>query len=151
MKEINTPSVFVNVSSCTLNFTNGKSVLINGEGKDRFLVVNVTACETDKSDFNESVLKYFKSAKTLSELAKKCGFSCTKTFTRHFVKFYNETPKQWILNMKQQEMINYLTETDYSFERISQLLDFNTISHFNNFCKNRTGYTPKEIRNSVTA
>lgn len=149
MKEKTSPSVFVNVSSCTLNFFNGKSLMINGEGKNRFLVVNVTSCESINSDFNESVLKYFKTTKTLAELAHKCGFSCTKTFTRHFVKYYNETPKQWILNMKQQEMINYLTETEYPLERISQLLDFNTISHFNNFCKSRTGLTPKEIRNSV--
>lgn len=141
-------SVYANISSCTLSFVDGKKVNISGGGKNS-LIVSVLLNESDFTSLNESVLRYFKDAETLSELANKCGYSCTKTFSRHFIKHFNETPKQWILNMRQEEMILLLKETTYSFDRISSILKFKNLSHFNNFCKKRTGMTPKEIRGSV--
>ena len=141
-------SVFANISSCTLSFVDGKKVNISGGGK-KSLIVSVLLNESDFTLLNESVMKHFKDAETVPELAKMCGYSCTKTFSRHFIKHFGETPKQWILNMKQEEMILMLKETTYSYERISSMLKFKNLSHFNNFCKKRTGLTPKEIRSSV--
>ncbi len=141
-------SIFANISSCTLSFVDGKKVNISGGGK-KSLIVSVLLNESDFTLLNESVMKHFKDAETVPELAKMCGYSCTKTFSRHFIKHFGETPKQWILNMKQEEMILMLKETTYSYERISSMLKFKNLSHFNNFCKKRTGFTPKEIRSSV--
>jgi uridine kinase len=132
----------------TYNFVTGKKVNISGGGK-KSLIVSVLLNESDFISLNEAVMKHYKSAETIPELAKLCGYSCAKTFSRHFIKHFNETPKQWILNMKQEEMIMLLKETTYSYERISSMLRFKNLSHFNNFCKKRTGLTPKEIRGSV--
>lgn len=141
-------SVYANISSCTLSFVDGKKVNISGGGKKSF-IVSVLLNESDFTPLNESVMRHFKNAESLPELAGLCGYTCTKTFTRHFIKHFGETPKQWILNMKQEEMILLLKETSYSYERISSILKFKNLSHFNNFCKKRTGLTPKEIRGSV--
>lgn len=138
-------SVYMNISSCTLHFTDGKKVSIAGDGK-KSLIVSVMLNENNGSGIRESVIKHYKSAKTLPELAELCGYTCTKTFSRHFIKSFNTTPKQWILDMRVQEMFQYLQETDKSFEEISHKLDFKNLSHFNNFCKKRTGKTPSEIR-----
>ena len=91
-------------------------------------------------------MKHFRSSETLPELAKKCGFACTKTFHRHFYKQFNDTPKQWILKKRELEMINLLKNTNYTFKQISEILKFKNLSHLNNFCKKRTGLTPSEIR-----
>ena len=141
-------SVYANISSCTLSFVDGKKVNISGGGK-KSLIVSVLLNESDFTPLNESVMRHFKNAESLPELAGLCGYTCTKTFTRHFIKHFGETPKQWILNMRQEEMILLLKETSYSYERISSILKFKNLSHFNNFCKKRTGLTPKEIRGSV--
>ncbi|MDD4697630.1 MAG: AraC family transcriptional regulator [Fermentimonas sp.] len=141
-------SVYANISSCTLSFVDGKKVNISGGGK-KSLIVSVLLNDSDFTSLNESVMKHFKSTESIPELAELCGYSCTKTFTRHFIKHFGQTPKQWILNMKQEEMILLLKETSYSYERISSILKFKNLSHFNNFCKKRTGFTPKEIRDSV--
>jgi AraC-like DNA-binding protein len=141
-------SVYANISSCTLSFVDGKKVNISGGGK-RSLIVSVLLNDSDFTSLNELVMMHFKNAETLPDLARMCGYSCTKTFTRHFIKHFSETPKQWILRMRQEEMILMLKETTYSYERISSILKFKNLSHFNNFCKKRTGLTPKEIRGSV--
>ena len=141
-------SVYANISSCTLSFVDGKKVNISGGGK-RSLIVSVLLNDSDFTSLNELVMMHFKNAETLPDLARMCGYSCTKTFTRHFIKHFSETPKQWILRMRQEEMILMLKETTYSYERISSILKFKNLSHFNNFCKKRTGFTPKEIRSSV--
>lgn len=141
-------SVYANISSCTLSFLDGKQVNISGGGK-KSLIVSVMFNESDFTPLNEQVMRHFKHTETLPELARLCGYTCTKTFTRHFIKHFSETPKQWILNMKQEEMILLLKETSYSYDRISSILKFKNLSHFNNFCKKRTGLTPSEIRSAT--
>lgn len=138
-------SVFMNIESCTLSFKDGKKMDIYSD-VNKSLIVNVTIDEPNLSGFKELVMKHFRSSKTLPELTEKCGYACTKTFTRHFVKHFNETPKQWMLNIREEEMIYLLKHTDSNYEVISSILKFKNLSHFNNFCKKRTGFTPSEIR-----
>lgn len=141
-------SVYANISSCTLSFVDGKKVNISG-GRKSSLIVSVLMNDSEYASLNESVMRHFKNAETLEELASLCGYSCSKTFSRHFIKHFKETPKQWILNMREEEMKLLLKETNYSYDRISSILKFKNLSHFNNFCKKRTGKTPKEIRGSL--
>lgn len=142
---VHSSSVFVNIDSCTLSFKDGKKMNIYSDA-NKSLIIKVTIDEPNISGFKESVMKHFRSSETIPELAKKCGFACTKTFNRHFVKQFNDTPKQWMLNIKEQEMIHLLEHTNSSYEIISTLLKFKNLSHFINFCKKRTGLTPSEIR-----
>jgi len=146
MKEaVHSSSVFVNIDSCTLSFKDGRKMNISGDGKKN-LIVSVIVNEPNLSDFKEAVMKHFRNSETLPELAEKCGYYCTKTFSRHFIKQFNETPKQWMLKIREEEMIHLLKNTIYTYEQISTLLKFKNLSHFNNFCKKRTGLTPSEIR-----
>jgi len=142
-----TSSVFVNIASCILNFVDGKQVVIAGDGNNN-LVVSVLKNEFDKLEIKESFLKHYKKAKSMSQLAEMCGYSCTKTFTRHFQSTFNTTPKQWILDLKEKEMIKYLKGTDYSLKQIAFLLSFSNQSQLSHFCISRTGFTPRELRES---
>ena len=148
MKEAtNSSSVFVNINSCILSFKDGKKMNISGDG-EKSLTVSIIVNEPTMSRFKELVMKHFRNSETLPELAKKCGYACTKTFNRHFVKQFNETPKQWMLNIREEEMIYLLKNTKSTYNSISLILKFKNLSHFNNFCKKRTGLTPSEIRES---
>lgn len=138
-------SVYVNIDSCVLNLRNGERIEVSGSG-DKKLMINILLCDTKHLNFNELVLKHYKNIDSMDELAKLCGFACTKTFSRHFIKSFNTTPKQWILEMREQEMVKLLQETNYTYVQISILMKFKNLTHFNNFCKKRTGLTPSEIR-----
>src|SRR5690554_1429908 len=149
MKEaVQSSSVFVNIESCILSFKDGKKINIHSDN-DKSLIVSVIINDPNLSGLREAVLKHFRSSDTLADLAEKCGYACTKTFSRHFIKQFNETPKQWMLNVREEEMIHLLKNTNYAYEVISSILKFKNISHFNNFCKKRTGFTPRELRESA--
>ena len=140
--------VFVNVSKCILQFEDNKIITLVGDDENKVFLVHVTTSESRELDLREKVLKYYKNSKSLDNLAEKCGFNCTKTFTRHFQSTFNITPKQWILNLKEKEMIKYLKDTDYSLKQIAVLLNFSNQSQLSHFCIQRTGFTPKELRES---
>lgn len=140
--------VFVNVSKCILQFEDNKIITLVGDDENKVFLVHVTTSESRELDLREKVLKYYKNTKSLDILAEKCGFNCTKTFTRHFQSTFNITPKQWILNLKEKEMIKYLKDTDYSLKQIAVLLNFSNQSQLSHFCIQRTGFTPKELRES---
>lgn len=140
--------VFVNVSKCILQFEDNKIITLVGDDENKAFLVHVTTSESRELDLREKVLKYYKNSKSLDNLAEKCGFNCTKTFTRHFQSTFNITPKQWILNLKEKEMIKYLKDTDYSLKQIAVLLNFSNQSQLSHFCIQRTGFTPKELRES---
>ena len=129
-------SVYANISSCTLSFVDGKKVNISGGGK-RSLIVSVLLNDSDFTSLNELVMMHFKNAETLPDLARMCGYSCTKTFTRHFIKHFSETPKQWILRMRQEEMILMLKETTYCGAVTSG--KWIVLIHFPFFCKQKSG------------
>ncbi|MDD4398208.1 MAG: helix-turn-helix transcriptional regulator [Dysgonamonadaceae bacterium] len=140
--------VFVNVSKCILQFEDNKIITLVGDDENKVFLVHVTTSESRELDLREKVLKYYKNSKSLDNLAEKCGFNCTKTFTRHFQSTFNITPKQWILNLKEKEMIKYLKDTDYTLKQIAVLLNFSNQSQLSHFCIQRTGFTPKELRES---
>lgn len=140
--------VFVNVSKCILQFEDNKIITLVGDDENKAFLVHVTTSESRELDLREKVLKYYKNSKSLDNLAEKCGFNCTKTFTRHFQSTFNITPKQWILNLKEKEMIKYLKDTDYTLKQIAVLLNFSNQSQLSHFCIQRTGFTPKELRES---
>jgi len=140
--------VYVNVSKCVFQFADGKIITLVGDNENKDFLVHVTTSESRELDLKEKVLKYYKNSKSLDYLAEKCGFNCTKTFTRHFQSTFDTSPKQWILNLKEKEMIKYLKGTDYSLKQIAALLNFSNQSQLSHFCIQRTGLTPRELRES---
>ena len=144
--ETSDSGLYENVRECILLFENGTQKIIRSDEMKGSLTVNVLKHLSAETNFVEAVLKHYKSARTLDELAKKCGYNCTKTFTRHFKNYFNSTPKQWVLEIRKNELISYLKNTKYPLKHISEDLGFSNVSHLSDFCLKKTGMRPDEIR-----
>jgi len=145
----NDSGIYGNVRECILLFENGTQKVISNNNIKGQLTVNVLTHLTKENTFVELVLHHYKNTRTLDELAVKCGFNSTKTFTRHFKQNFNMTPKQWMLSIKKNEMINYLKNTRYALKQIASELGFSNVSHLSDFCLKKTGMRPEEIRNNT--
>lgn len=139
-------TIFIDVIECILCFSHGKQKIISAQESEDFLIVYVMKYKPDELDFVKLVLINYRNSKTVEELALNCNYLSTKTFTRHFKKNFDISPKQWMMDMKEKEVIYYLKNTDYSLTKIATLLGFANVSHFWNFCIKKTGMPPNEIR-----
>lgn len=142
----NESNVYENVRECVLLFENGTQKVFSNNNVKGQLTVNVISHSSHENDFVKSVFSNYKSAKTLKELAEKCGFNCTKTFTRHFKRNFSTTPKQWLLIMRKNELISCLKNTKYPLKHLADELGFSNVSHLSDFCYKKTGMRPEEIR-----
>lgn len=138
--------VYTGVSECIIRFADGKQKIISSQESRDLLMVYIMEYKLEELSFVESVLKNYRSSKTVEDLSVRCGYRSTKTFTRHFKKNFDMTPKQWLLMMKKNEVIYYLQNTDYSLKKIAALLGFAGVSHLWDFCMKKIGMTPAEIR-----
>lgn len=138
--------VYGNVRECILLFENGTQKIFTNEEKKGCLTVNVLSHEAENDPFVEAVIRNYGSCKTLDELTLKCGYRCTKTFTRHFIRHFHMTPKQWQLEIKKHEMISSLKNTRHPLKQIASELGFANVSHLSDFCYKKTGLRPDEIR-----
>lgn len=134
------------VAQCVLHFSNGKYKVISNDNVNDLLAVNVVSYNKTELELVELVLRHYKYAVSLDDLAARCGYKCTKTFTRHFKQKFNTTPKQWLLLIKKNEVIHYLENTDYPLKKIVSILGFTNVSHLRDFCIKKIGSTPEGIR-----
>ncbi len=141
-------TIWGNVKECVIFLDNGIQKVFSSNGTRGQLTVNVLNHHVRDSGFVEAVLKNYKEADGLSELSAICGFNSTKTFTRYFRRIFNTTPKQWILEMKKEEMIAKLKDTNLSLKQIADQLRFANVSYLSGFCLRKTGKRPEEIRNN---
>jgi len=139
--------IYINVTECVLSFEHSKQQIITAQESGDFLTIYVIEYKPDDElDFMKIVLKNYRNSKTVEQLSLRCNYRSTKTFTRHFNKNFNLSPKQWMMNMKRNEVLYCLKNTDYSLSKISMLLGFSNVSHLCNFCFKMTGMSPNEIR-----
>ncbi|OJV32545.1 MAG: hypothetical protein BGO33_02830 [Bacteroidia bacterium 43-41] len=134
------------VAQCVLHFNNGKYKVISNSNDNNLLAVNVVSYNKTELGLVELVLKHYKNSTSLDELAVRCGYNSTKTFTRHFKRKFNTTPKQWQLLVRKNEAIHYLENTDYPLKKIASLLGFANVSHLRDFCIKKIGSPPEKIR-----
>lgn len=134
------------VAQCVLHFSNGKYKVITNENPNDLLAVNVVSYNKTEQGFVELVLKHYKEATSLDDLAIRCDYKSTKTFTRHFKQKFNTTPKQWQLSIRKNEVIDYLENTDYPLKKIASFLGFSNVSHLRDFCLKKIGLPPEKIR-----
>lgn len=142
MKEI----IYIDVKECILCFAYGKQKIVSAQESGDFLIVYVMEYKPDELNFVELVLKNYRNSKTVDDLSVRCGYRSTKTFTRHFQKNFDMSPKQWMMEMKKNEVLHYLKNTNYSLTKIAALLGFANVSHLWNFCIKMTGMPPNKIR-----
>lgn len=75
------------------------------------------------------------------QLAKEVGFS--EVYLRKlFLKHYNTTPKQYILDIRLQKAKQLLTDTPFSVTAIAEECGFSSVFHFCRVFKQKTGMTP---------
>lgn len=134
------------VAQCVLHFSNGKYKIISNKKSNELLAVNVVSYGKVGLDLVELVLKHYRNSTSIDDLAIRCGYKSTKTFTRHFKQKFNTTPKQWLLQLRQNELVHYLENTDYPLKKIVSILGFTNISHLRDFCEKRFGLPPEKIR-----
>ncbi len=142
MKEI----IYIDVKECILCFAYGKQKIVSAQESGDFLIVYVMEYKPDELNFVELVLKNYRNSKTVDDLSVRCGYRSAKTFTRHFQKNFDMSPKQWMMEMKKNEVLHYLKNTNYSLTKIAALLGFANVSHLWNFCIKMTGMPPNKIR-----
>ena len=97
--------------------------------------------------FKEKVLLHHKDARTVTELAKLCGYE-QRDFTRKFVRYFRILPYKWMLNHMVDQVIRLL-KTNKTFKEIMYECRFSSPAHLTKFCKNYIGRTPTEIRKDM--
>jgi AraC-like DNA-binding protein len=145
----NESTIYGNVRECILLFEDGSQKVISNEEGKGMLTVNILSHLAKKNDFVASVIRNFHYTDTLDTLSTKCGFKSTKTFTRHFKKNFQMTPKQWMLSIKKEALMECLKNTDYPLKQIAADLGFSNISHLSDFCLKKTGMRPEDIRKDL--
>ncbi len=101
--------------------------------------------------FEKNVYANYRKTKTVSELAALCNYDQIKTFTRHFRKVFGQSPYQWMLDRKFEEVQYLVLNTNIPIPKIAETYKFENISHFCNSYSKRFGVTPLKHReiNSV--
>lgn len=145
----NESTIYGNVRECILLFENGTQKIISKKQKRGQLTVNIVFHLAKENDFVETVIKNFYYTDRLNDLAEKCNFNSTKTFTRHFKTNFQMTPKQWMLSIKKAALMECLKNTDYPLKQIAADLGFSNISHLSDFCLKKTGMRPEDIRRYI--
>jgi AraC-like DNA-binding protein len=86
------------------------------------------------------------STKNVTELAELCQYDCVRTFTRHFKKSFGQTPYQWMLDRKMEEIQSLVLNSDMSITEIAKMYDFKSVSHLVNLYSKRFGNSPHKSR-----
>ncbi len=100
--------------------------------------------------FEKNVYANYRNAKTVSELAVLCNYNQIKTFTRHFKKIFGQSPYQWMLDRKFEEIQHLVLNTNISISDISETYKFENLSHFCNSYRKRYGITPTKHRDTYS-
>ena len=96
--------------------------------------------------FRKNVLKNYASCRNVHELAKACLYDCPKTFTRHFKRCFRQTPYQWMLDKKMEEIRILTLNSNKSITEISRMYEFKSAAHLITVYTNRFGITPYRNR-----
>lgn len=139
--------IFSDVSTCTFNFSNGDKATVKSSPKKEIVLVKFIPHVSSSSAFQENIFAYYQDAKSVSDLAKKCNYDSLKTFTRHFKKHFNQTPYQWMLDRKMEEVQYLVLNSDLSISQIAKACGFNNLTHLVNAYSSRFGVSP--FRNRV--
>ena len=57
-----------------------------------------------QNPFIYSVIENYSSGINAVELSERCGYTCFRTFQRHFKKHFNDTVYNWILKRKMEDV-----------------------------------------------
>jgi len=83
---------------------------------------------------------------TVHDLAQQAHLE-PKYFTRIFTMILGQSPQKYIIKIKMEMASRYLTMTDYSVDRIAEILGYNHRNCLTTPFKKEFGLTPPEYRN----
>lgn len=138
--------LMTNVTSCTFTFSDGLAHQMNLSPENEIMLVKLIPRTSKSKTFEELVLKNYSSAKTVKELAHLCRYDCLKTFTRHFKESFKQTPYQWMLERKMEEILSWVMNSDMTITEIARMYGFKNVSHLVNLCNKRYGIPPQKMR-----
>ena len=112
----------------------------------------------DKTEENETLKRmhkfleyiehhYFEDI-TLEALAQSASVSKSECL-RCFKTTMQDTPYRYLIEYRLQRATDLLTDTDLPIGQIAQAVGFQSQSHFGKLFKERTGYTPKQYRETA--
>lgn len=96
------------------------------------------------------VLEYIHShyyEKLTVEILAKIGNTNTKTLTRHFVKFLNETPMKYLNKFRFSKAKTLLIQSEHKINEIALAVGFQDPLYFSTVFHEETGLSPREFRN----
>lgn len=138
--------ILTDVESCTFTFSDGLTSKMKPSPDREIVLVKLIPHATKSKAFEDSVLKNYMVAKNVNELAKLCKYECVRTFTRHFKKSFDNTPYQWMLDRKMEEIHSLVINSDMTITEISKMYDFKSVSHLVNLYSKRYGVSPRKNR-----
>lgn len=97
-----------------------------------------------KNLFKLLVKEKAKNVETVKDLADACNMT-TKTLTRKFKESFNETPKQWLLTRKKQQVKIEVLRGD-NFKELQGKFGFSSYAHLNDYCIKQFQKSLKELR-----
>ena len=138
--------LLTDVESCTFTFSDGLKSKVTPSSDKEFVLVKLIPRSSGSKKFEDSVMKNFMSAKNVNELAQMCRYDCVRTFTRHFKKSFGQTPYQWMLDRKMEEIQSLVLNSDMTITEIARMYEFKNVSHLVNAYSKRYGVSPHKSR-----
>lgn len=138
--------LLTDVASCTFTFSDGLKSKVNPSPESEIVLVKFIPRASKSKRFEDSVLSNYSRARNMNELAAMCKYDCVRTFTRHFKKCFGQTPYQWMLERKMEEIQSLVFNSDISITEISRMYDFKSVSHLVNAYTKRFGISPHKSR-----
>lgn len=138
--------LLTDVASCTFTFSDGLKSKVSPSPESEIVLVKFIPRTSKSKRFEDSVLSNYSRARNMNELAAMCKYDCVRTFTRHFKKCFGQTPYQWMLERKMEEIQSLVFNSDISITEISRMYDFKSVSHLVNAYTKRFGISPHKSR-----
>lgn len=138
--------LLTDVASCTFTFSDGLKSKVSPSPESEIVLVKFIPRASKSKRFEDSVLSNYSRARNMNELATMCKYDCVRTFTRHFKKCFGQTPYQWMLERKMEEIQSLVFNSDISITEISRMYDFKSVSHLVNAYTKRFGISPHKSR-----
>lgn len=96
-------------------------------------------------EFQDCVLRNCEYALTVKELAHICNCS-VRSFNRKFKEIFHDTPGNWLLRQKNENIEKCLKDKTFSIKRIVEEFNFSSQAYFTAYCKKQFGMTPTRYR-----
>jgi AraC-like DNA-binding protein len=134
------------VKGLEIIFKDGSKAELKSTFEDKIVVMKVYPNSITSDSFKFSVIQNYSTGVNASELAKRCGYDCYRTFQRHFKIHFGDTVYQWILKRKMEDVHSLVINTDMQMSEIATKLSFNSPAHLTNTYKKYFGVCPLKHR-----